>query len=238
MEFNIDITYVLQNRDFSVLQKLVSHYYNFRSKIAAKVEDTIAYEIECMGKKTQSINTISKLQNEVERLKSAIDATTLQQKIVDKKIANANKQNEQLKTEVDDAKLKRDNLSIEIVDLKEESEKRKLQKVSIWSALKRVCHTFKEYLDFRIQLIDDKEHEQIKVFFFINSTSIKDEYFVRLLNYDNQWKVEQIQPALKAEHLTDFKGIVDFSKNSEVTDITIFLCKLRDIFIKYYLSVE
>lgn len=43
-EFNIDIVHVLQNRDFSVLQKLVSHCYDFRAKIAAKIEDTTAYE--------------------------------------------------------------------------------------------------------------------------------------------------------------------------------------------------
>lgn len=50
--------------------------------------------------------------------------------------------------------------------------------------------------------------------------------------------VKQIQPTLKTEHLTDFEGIVDFSKNSEVTDITVFLCKLRDIFIKYYITIK
>lgn len=58
----------------------------------------------------------------------------------------------------------------------------------MWSALKRVSHTYKEYLDFHIQLIDNTEHEEIKVSFFINNTSIEEVYFVQLLNCDNQWK--------------------------------------------------
>ena len=43
-EFNVDIVHVLQNRDFSVLQKLIPYLYDFRAKIAAKVEDATAYE--------------------------------------------------------------------------------------------------------------------------------------------------------------------------------------------------
>lgn len=44
-EFNIDIAHVLQNRDFSIIQKLKSYYSNIQTKIAAKVEDTTTYKI-------------------------------------------------------------------------------------------------------------------------------------------------------------------------------------------------
>lgn len=50
--------------------------------------------------------------------------------------------------------------------------------------------------------------------------------------------VEQIQPILKIEHLNDFKGIIDFSKQSEISDVIAFLCKLRHIFVKHYLTTE
>lgn len=46
-------------------------------------------------------------------------AVKLQQKIVDKKIVNAVKQNEMFKDVVERAKLKRDSLSLEIVDLQQ-----------------------------------------------------------------------------------------------------------------------
>lgn len=46
--------------------------------------------------------------------------------------------------------------------------------------------------------------------------------------------MEQIQPTLKTEHLSDFEGIIDFSKQSEVSDVTALLCKLRETFVKYY----
>lgn len=44
-EFNIDIAHVLQNRDFSIIQKLKSYYSNIQTKIAAKVEDATTYKI-------------------------------------------------------------------------------------------------------------------------------------------------------------------------------------------------
>lgn len=43
----------------------------------------------------------------------------MQQKIIDKKITNAIKQQEKLEEEVNNAKVKRDSLSVEIVDLRE-----------------------------------------------------------------------------------------------------------------------
>lgn len=44
-EFNCNIEHVLQNRDFSILQKLDSYYSNFRNKIATNVKDVTAHEI-------------------------------------------------------------------------------------------------------------------------------------------------------------------------------------------------
>ncbi|KAG6797030.1 hypothetical protein HZU73_07691 [Apis mellifera caucasica] len=237
-DFNIDIAHILQNRDFSIIQKLKSYYSNIQTKIAAKVEDATTYKIEFIEKRTQNDNKISELQQEVESLKSEIDATDLQQKIVDKKIANIIEEQKNLEEEVNKTKSRRNSLSIEIVELNEESKKRKEEKLLKWKSIKCACQTYKQYLDFRIRLINNKEQEQIKVSFFINDTNIKDEYFVLLLNHNDQWKVEEIHPTLKTEHLTDFKEIIDFSKQVEISNIIAFLCKLRHIFLQYYLNIK
>lgn len=55
----------------------------------------------------------------MESLKSEIDATDLQQKIVDKKIANITEEQENLEEEVNKTKSRRNSLSIEIVELNE-----------------------------------------------------------------------------------------------------------------------
>ncbi|XP_076665233.1 uncharacterized protein LOC143367374 [Andrena cerasifolii] len=235
-ELSCDIAHVLQNRDFSVLQKLVSYCYSIRAKIAAKVADAATYEIECSENRTLSVNKISELQQTIESLKSEIDATKLQQKIVDKKISNAIKREEELREEINNTKLKRDDLSIEMVDLQQEYERKKEQKLLTWNAIKRACHTYKQYLDTHVHVIEDKECDHIKISFFIHDNVAPDKYFVYLFKSNNQWKVEKIQPALEAEHLNDFKGIVDFYKQSEISDVTLFLCRLRHIFLKYYLN--
>lgn len=238
-EFSLDIAYVMQSREFSVLQKLVSNCYNFREKIASKVEDATAYEIEYMDKKTQNANKILELQQEIENVKSEMDAVKLQQKVVMKKFSTAVKQQDKLKYEIDNEKLKRDNLTLEIVDLQQESEKRKEHKIAKWNAIKHACYYYKQHLDFSIHLIDNKEQEreQIKISFFIHNPDTKDKYFVCLTNYDNTYRVETIEPVLKKEYLRELKGIVDFSKQSEISDVTVFLCKLRYIFVKYYLNL-
>ncbi|XP_017893043.1 uncharacterized protein LOC108632775 [Ceratina calcarata] len=237
-EFNYDIVYVIQNREFSVLKKLVSNCYNFREKIAIKIEAATTYEIECIGKRTQNAHKISELQQELEKLKSEMDAIKLEQKVVVKKLSNAIKKQEELKEEVNDAKLKRDSLTLEMIDLQQESEKRKEHKVAKWNAIKLACFYYKQYLDFSIHLTENEEHEQIKGSFFVCDADMKDKYFVYVTNYDSIWRVETIEPVLKKEHLREFKNIVDFSKQSEISDLTAFLCKLRDIFVKYYLNTE
>ena len=142
-----------------------------------------------------------------------------------------------------------------------ETEQRRAHKKSTWDSIKRVCKIYKQYLDFHIHIFREEEKEQLKVSFFVNDFNAENEYFVRLLNCNNQWKgmqhpffynylplydtnlwiyflVEQIQPSLKEKHLADFERIIDFSKQSMVLDMTAFLCKLRNIFTKYYLNVE
>lgn len=59
------------------------------------------------------------MQHELESLESDIDAKKLQRKILDKKILNAIQRQEILQVEVEEEKLKRDSLSIEMIDLQQ-----------------------------------------------------------------------------------------------------------------------
>lgn len=43
-EFDCDVAHIIQNRDFSVLQKLMLYCSNSRAKIAVKVKDATVYE--------------------------------------------------------------------------------------------------------------------------------------------------------------------------------------------------
>ncbi|XP_053995899.1 structural maintenance of chromosomes protein 4-like [Hylaeus anthracinus] len=238
-ELNWDITHVLQNTDFTVLEKLISYYSKFREEIAAKVEETIAYEIESREKRASRTSKISELQHELETLKTKIDEEKLEQKKLDKKIQNAVKLQETLQEEVEHEKLKRDSLSIEMIDLQEEAEKRRKHKIATWNAIKRACYIYKQYLDCRIQLINSNdEYEHIQISFFITDADAEDKYFVQLFNSKGHWKVKEIQPELKTEDLKDLKGIVDLHKNSEISDVTAFLCNLRHIFVKYYFNIK
>lgn len=234
-ELKCDVSCALQNGDFTILQTVMSQCYNLRAEIAAKIEEANAYEIECAEKKFLRARKISELQEEIEKLKAEIDAAKLEQKITDKKILNTVKQEEKLKQEVDSAISERDSLSLEIVDLQQESERRKEYKRARWSAFKRACYIYTKNLDLSIHLNKNtSEGEYVKITFFPSIS--QDSYKTYLVRQNNKWRVEEIQPVLKKEYLSEFKGIVNFSKQTEIFDITAFLCCLRQIFTKYYLN--
>lgn len=60
---------------------------------------------------------ISELQQEIGTIKSDIDNIILQQKVTDKKISNAIKSQEDLKDQLENGKVQRETLSLEMVDL-------------------------------------------------------------------------------------------------------------------------
>lgn len=57
------------------------------------------------------------MQQEIGTIKSDIDAVILQQKIIDKMISNTIKSQEDLKDDLEKAKVQRETLSLEMVDL-------------------------------------------------------------------------------------------------------------------------
>ncbi|XP_076288204.1 uncharacterized protein LOC143212850 [Lasioglossum baleicum] len=237
-DLQCDILHIFQNRDFSVLQSLVSYLYNYHANIAANVDTAIHYENESKKERALRLNQISESQQKIARLKSETDETRLELKKVDKRIANASKQSAILTEKVDNAKTKRDNMSLEIIDLNQEREKCTENKILKWNAIKHACYIYKEHLDIRISLLEPKEHERVQISFFIHNVDLNDKYFVCLTNSNDHWKVEEIRPTLKKEHFNDFKGIISSSGELEIVDITAFLYKLRHTFVKNYLNAK
>ncbi|KAK2583504.1 hypothetical protein KPH14_009464 [Odynerus spinipes] len=235
-EYQCDIADVLQNKDFSILQKLSSSCNKFEMYVASKVESATTRASEYTKRMAASTEKISELQQEVEILKSEIDNVKLQQKIVDKKIANIIKQEEKLNNEIPDAKARRDCLSLELVDLKQEIQDRREKKLKNWNAIKRATAIYKSNLNFVINVEENGDFDAVKVLFFRNYESIKDKYYVQLINKDKLWKVKEIHPKLREEHWIDLKGTVDFTNQSQISNVTAFLCLLRVVFLKYYMD--
>lgn len=160
---------------------------------------------------------MSELQQEIGTTKSDIDNIILQQKVTDKKISNAIKSQEDLKDQLENAKVQRETLSLEMVDLQLgmclvfldrklfsiallqlnllllrsdvlEIEERKRKKILQWDAIKRACNIYKVNLDIHINLQEEKDCQYVKISFFTHNEATKDKYFVQLSCSDNHWR--------------------------------------------------
>lgn len=235
-EYQCDIIDILQNGDFSVLQKLSSFCYNFEMYVASKIKSATTCESEYAQWKTTNIDKMSKLEEQAKALQFEIDDVKLQQEIVDKKITNVIKQEEKLKNKITEIKAYRNALALELVDLKQEVQERKEKKRKNWDAIKRATSVYKSNLNFVIHVDKKENFDIVKVSFFRNNESIRDKYYVELVKEDKLWKVMEIRPMLRKEHWIDLKGTVDFTKQSEISNVVAFLCLLRMIFLKHYME--
>ncbi|XP_070163038.1 uncharacterized protein [Polyergus mexicanus] len=228
-EFKCDILDILENDDYrdSLLKKLETFFWNFRSNVIAKIEKRYLYEKDCSNKKFINATKISELQQKIDTAKSNIDANILQEKVIDKKILDVIKLQDNVKNELEEAKKQKDALSSEIMDLELEIEERKRKKLRQWDAIKRACNIYKENLDMHISLQEEKDCDYIKVAFFTHNDETKDKYFVQLSCSDNCWTVEHCKPKLKKEHFNELTIEQDSFGHSKVADVTLFLFEIR-----------
>ncbi|KAM0727806.1 hypothetical protein ACS0PU_006055 [Formica fusca] len=236
-EFKCNILDVLENDDYrsSLLEKLGTFYRNFRSNVIAQIEKRVLYEKDCTNKKFVNATKISELQQKIDTATSNIDASILQEKVIDKKILDVIKLQDNVKNELEEAKKQKDALLSEIMDLELEIEERRNKKFQRWDAIKRACNIYKENLDMRISLQEEKDCDYIKVAFFTHNNETKDKYFVQLSYSDNCWIVKHCEPKLKKEHFNELSIEQDSFGHSKVVDITLFLYEIRSIFLKYYI---
>ncbi|XP_011882960.1 PREDICTED: uncharacterized protein LOC105570404 [Vollenhovia emeryi] len=238
-ELKCNLLDVFDNNNYTVVDKWQSSCREFRQLVDIKLEQKFLYEKDCSKKKSVNTAKISELQQEIGAVKSEVDAVILQQKVANKKVSNAIRSQESLKDKLEETKVQIETLSLEIVDLDLEIQERKKKKLSQWDAIKRAINVYKVNLDIHMILEEKEDCQYMKISFFTRSNKItKDEYFVQLSCSDNKWRVEQIEPRLKKEHLDELSSIKDYPEYSKVSDITLFLCQVRSIFLKHYMKTR
>ncbi|XP_058794504.1 uncharacterized protein LOC131666122 [Phymastichus coffea] len=237
---NEDISYndfeslLLNREDMHVyLKKLKDACNNFHTRFERSVLDSISKTSECAKQVEKSFETISHLLNERKELKNSLDKIKLEQKVVEKKTINMMKEIERTKAEIESIKEMREKLSLDIVDLQQESEKSREHMKRQWDAVKKACRVFKNILDIHIDLeiIDHVENVTVTFFWAENPTDKK--FYVILTHQNDCWKVKKIEPELSVENKYQLNN-VQFSKQSEVANVTSLLCELRELFLKNY----
>ncbi|KYN03152.1 PREDICTED: uncharacterized protein LOC108773683 [Cyphomyrmex costatus] len=227
---------IFQNDDHNIKDKWISSCREFRLRVDNKIEQRHLYEKECSKIKSVYTNNLSELQQEFNTTKSDVDSVILEQKITDKKILNVIKSQEDLKDELKKAKARKEDLVLEMVDLQHEVEERKKKKALQWNAIKRACNIYKVHLDIQISFQEDKDCQFINIFFFTNNEATKNKYFIQLSYSDNHWTILQVEPRIKKEHFNELSVIKVSSECLKVSDITLFLCQIRSIFLKHYMK--
>ncbi|OXU17684.1 hypothetical protein TSAR_008718 [Trichomalopsis sarcophagae] len=216
------------------LKKLKDSCANFDAKVERNILQSISKSSECANQVEKNYETISQLSNQKKELKAAIENLKLEQKVIEKKAINRMKEIEKTKTDIESIKERKEKLMLEIVDLKQESEKSNEHMKKQWDAVKKACRMYKNVLDIHIdtEMIDHIEHVTVTFFWSENPTDHK--YFIVLTYQDNCWKVKKIEPELSMENKYQLNRVVQFSKQSEVANVTLLLCELRKLFLKNY----
>lgn len=138
----------------------------------------------------------------------------LEQKVLQKKINNNSKSIDQLKEEIALEKNKKEELTLELIDLETgnlffynfslhliviilmdnfffnlDLETLKNEKIKNYEALKKAIGMYKEKLNvhFTVEILED--HDRVKITYFQKENPKKDYYYIQLINYKNiVWK--------------------------------------------------
>ncbi|XP_033225228.1 uncharacterized protein LOC117178097 [Belonocnema kinseyi] len=233
LEYDIhDVLQNSENDDSVILHKLSLACSEFRSSISVAINNFFTREKEFVEKSKSNSETISQINNQIKNTEKELDAVLLNQKVTDREISHIIKQQENHQESVKHIREQRETISLEIVDLEHELEKRKKEKKLDWDAIKRACFIYKDKLDIRIKVDTVNDVEKVTVTFFVKE--YHDQFYVVLAREANSWKVEKIEPDLKAKHRNDLNTVIEFSNDFRVKNITSFLCRVRHIYLKHY----
>ncbi|KAL7305819.1 hypothetical protein TKK_0002064 [Trichogramma kaykai] len=235
---SVDLESILLNSDQmnAYIKKLKDNCAKFQKKLEQGVHDTISKSSEHAKQYEYSSNALSRLTHQMDELKTQYERIKTEQKINEKKTSNIIKEVEKAKASIESLNEKHTNVISRIVDLEEEDQKSKDKLKKQWGALKKSYKWYKDILDVHIdsKMIDSVEH--VTVTFFWSENPTNHNYFVELINRDNCWKVNKIQPELTVEQKHQLEHVIKFSKQSEVCNVTLLLYELRKFFIKIYLD--
>ncbi|XP_057324190.1 uncharacterized protein LOC130666882 [Microplitis mediator] len=228
---------ILMNRENeeAFFQRLSAFVVETKTKASNLIDTFTAKQTEVQNKIKVNKDTISQLHNANKELDHQIQNIILSQKVVSKKIQNNKQQIEQLREEIEHEKNKKEELTLEMVDLEAGHEKAKEQKIKEWNALKKAATVYKEKLNIHLDLKVLEDYDRIKITFFFDQNPSKEYYYVHLSNYNNAvWKVELIVPELDSDQLKSLN--IDLSKDYTIQDIINFIPKIRAMFIHQFFS--
>ncbi|XP_015591934.1 uncharacterized protein LOC107266195 isoform X3 [Cephus cinctus] len=216
-----------ENEDFAICQSLRTIYAETRAQLGTVVHECLANKIEYARKSKCIANELPQIHAEVKCLMTNLDDILLQEKVINKKICNIVKQQEDVQIEIERERKQKEKLSLEMVDSQQELEEKKTKMREKWDAIKKACAVFKETLQLHIRLDTIEEEEFIRISFFVNLNIAMDEYthYVDLVHSNNFWKVKKIEPNLELEHEEELIKVVDFKKQLNTVHVTMLLYK-------------
>ncbi|XP_011504627.1 PREDICTED: uncharacterized protein LOC105367565 [Ceratosolen solmsi marchali] len=235
---NVNFEEMLLNDDEmkGYLNKLKESCDNFQAKIDRGILESISKSSECAKRVEKCSESIMQLANQRKELKSGLESCNLKKKVVEKKTICTIKEIERTKADIESIKGKKEKLSLDIIDLQQEYNKTIEYMKKQWDAVKKACFMYKNILDIHIDVSTIGDSEQITVTFFWTENPTDKKFFVVFTHRDDCWRVKKIEPELSAENKYQLNHIVQFSKQSEVANVTLLLCELRTLFIKDYFS--
>ncbi|XP_020291175.1 uncharacterized protein LOC109858395 [Pseudomyrmex gracilis] len=235
MDLDILVLDVLEKDDHTALENWTEWCRMFRQKV-----NTYIQEVQLVEQAQNPLaKQISELEDDYEKLKFSLENLATEEKLLDKKIFKVKKEIDDLEVESQTVKAEKDVLSVQILKLEHDIHERKTNKLLQWSAFKRAMSFYKQNLDIHISLEEHTDgDDQIRFDFFTHNEATKDKYFVKLLHKNNEYTVEQVEPKLKKEHLKEMCIITKSSECSRVSDITLFLCQIRNVFLQHYIKTS
>ncbi|XP_043278730.1 uncharacterized protein [Venturia canescens] len=226
------------NEKLELLQRLTAFVEDIELKTSISLDAYLDQQKD-IELKQETVNTnIAKLQKVKKDHQAELEQIILQRKVTEKKITLANNQRSKLEEDIHDAKLKKESISLEMVELTQELEEARKNRKDRWNAIKNACSFYKENLDIHLGLEELNNPDKVKLTFFRGENLERDKYYVILKKFQDNWKVEHIEPTLKKTHLEAITASMDLTKPLDIGDITKFLYRLRNTFSEYYLKQE
>ncbi|XP_015112222.1 uncharacterized protein LOC107037910 [Diachasma alloeum] len=234
LECDVETLFSCPDEEKAYFKRLNTYLHDCRTKITHFLTEELNNYKGTWNKLEQNVELISQLSNETRNLETKLDSLLLDQKVLNKKIANAIAFEESLDDDISKEKARREALTLEMVDLQQELSKQKEAKKKEWNAIKMAIAVYKEKLNIHIDVQHQDDHDTLTVTLFLNTNPNKDNYYIVLQNSHGAWRVSNIQPPLKDKYLTEMK--LNLSRDYETLDIARFICQIRSTFLKYYVS--
>ncbi|KAF7997936.1 hypothetical protein HCN44_009334 [Aphidius gifuensis] len=234
MDFEEDIEKILLSRETeeAFFKRLCSHTSNFRSELLEYTNKRLDIHNEQKMNHEINKNVKEQLDDDLRNLESSLEKYLLQQKVLNKQISAGKESEENLKKDIEELKIKKEEYALNMVDLERELEENKKSMKKEHNAINMANGIYKEHLNIYIDFEEIDDHDNLKITFFYDKNQDKDSYYIECSNYDSTWKIFNIKPSLKEEHLREIQ--LDFNADYDIHDMTAFLCKIRYIFLKNY----